>query len=45
MAIYVNLFLFFAIGGHVDVCELLLHSGANVNAQNHAGDTALHLAS
>jgi ankyrin repeat protein len=30
--------------GHKDICELLLHSGANVNAQNHTGDTPLHLA-
>ena len=30
--------------GHVDVVELLLHEGAQINAQNHNGDTALHLA-
>ena len=30
--------------GHLDICELLLHSGANVNAQNQTGDTPLHLA-
>lgn len=30
--------------GHVDIVELLLHEGAAANAQNHNGDTALHLA-
>jgi ankyrin repeat protein len=28
----------------VPIVELLLHSGANVNAQTSTGDTALHLA-
>lgn len=31
-------------GGHLDIVELLLHSGADANAQNKNGDSPLHLA-
>jgi len=30
--------------GHIDIVELLLHSGASINARTINGDTALHLA-
>lgn len=36
--------MYAAHAGHVDIVELLLHSQADPNAQNDAGDTALHLA-